>query len=275
MYILNIYNFVANVLFFLILMYDIFVFFCFISYDMKISSHNRGLQIPLSSAIEDIRNKSTAIFVQIKYMPLLIIFLLLSSIIICLIFFVIEDRMTEYIPTISEIATSFPNADIFSIFQAICAIFLTVLFTLYISAADTWNAIDHRSVIICRIIGCICPIFLILLSCFSLEENYYIHIISFVLVSFSFFAFFAITLLQMRNILVKSILLIRSIFLFIIFLSFISILIHTSFNTVSSPINAISQYVFFFFTGAFILSFSQDLSLVRLQVVTLDDDKSN
>lgn len=237
---------------------------------MQYHSQSRGLQIPLNNAIEDIRSTSTSISIQVNFMPLFLIFIVFSPIIICFILFIIEGRINDYIPTISEIATSSPNTDIFSIFQTISSIFLLILFTLYVSAADTWNAISPRSVIVCRALAYICPLCLLIFSCCSLEDNYYVHNISFICVSFSFFAFFAITLLQMRNILVKSILIMRSIFLFVIFISFVLILFFTLFNKVSNTLYAISEYIFILFTGAFILSFAKDLSLIRLQVVTLD-----
>lgn len=242
---------------------------------MQIQSHNRGLQIPLNNAIEDVRTVSTSISVQVKFIPLFLILIILSSIIICFILFIIEGRMIGYIPTISELATSSPNSDIFSILQSVASIFLIILFTLYVSAVDTWNAISPLSVIICRVLGYLCPIFLLIFSSCSLEDNYLVHNISFIFVSFSFFAFFAITLLQMKGVLVKSVLFMRSFFLFVIFLSFGSILFFTISNKLSNSIYAITEYIFIIFTGAFILSFSKDLSLIRLQVVTLDDYRSH
>lgn len=241
---------------------------------MYIQSQNRGLQIPLNNAIEDSRTMSSNVSVQINFMPLFLLFIIISSILTCFIFFIIEGRIVNYIPTISEIATSSPNSDVFSIFQAVSSIFLIIIFTLYISAVDTWNAISPLSVIICRVLSYLSPLCFLAFSCCSIEDNHLVHNLSLVFMSFSFFAFFAITLLQMRKILVKSVLLMRSIFLFVIFLSFLSILFFTIFDDVSNSLYAITEYVFFTFSGAFILSFSKDLSLIRLQVVTLDNNNN-
>ncbi|OHS93627.1 hypothetical protein TRFO_11612 [Tritrichomonas foetus] len=244
---------------------------------MLVRSSNHGLQIPLGNIIENTRNTATSINIQISYLPLLIAIILLSAILICFGLYVIEGRITDCLPTISETATTSPNSDVFSIMASTSSLFLAVLFTLYISAADVWNVMSKNTIYACRILTVIIPICFIMLSCCTLEDHFLVHSISAFLFFGGFIIFFILSLSQMKKALVKYIFWIRVILIFLTGLSFIAIACSTTIfhETWATTINTLGEYTFMLFVGIYILTWAKELSLVRLQVVLTDDIGSN
>ena len=130
------------------------------------------------------RNGIRKISISLKYFHFFAIIFPFCSIAVCwTIYYSMSHNTTSYLPTISVTMVPFPESRIFAVTMSIESIFLLIIllcrvYSIYLSIIRREGALTKMQwFMICMTLftGVTSYIGLILLSCFSLEDDFYIH----------------------------------------------------------------------------------------------------
>lgn len=212
---------------------------------------------------------------RVDNLTFLIAFILVAAVLVMYGFFGLQGRFTTYFPTISEVAVSSPNCMIFSSAVSVTSFLTFLVMNVLITWGEVHSVFGRKFVIFGYLLSFLSPVLLLITANFSLYDSLvadYCGIIPFSVVTFFFFFILCVKMFKSMK---PSMRIFRIILLILGFVSLILAFVPIPFSLSwedGCTLKAICQVTFGLFMVIFFITFKEEISHLKVDLMIFTDD---
>jgi hypothetical protein len=158
-----------------------------------------GSDLPPRSLNHSWRDTECPLGLRFEIVPIILACLVVLLSFVCVLLFLIQERLAGYFPTLSEVFVGWPNSALSSIIFTIAAVVLVCVLTLWASVFDSWNLLSPRLLIAARLLGPGGPLLQVLAAGVTMADNFSGHFVFLSLAVVAYLVFFVIVVAATRE----------------------------------------------------------------------------